>query len=139
MRNRFPGTFSKGAATGTAGHKIDGMMLDSWTNRLRPPAARIAMRGAEMPPIDRAPAQQTFGVGLMSLTEDEEKQNDMTSHGFEVPLVQLFDSKGELTSNGRLICKMLSNQLREIPFNAAIQFSDSKQTAKHRRHVVLFV
>jgi flagellar motor protein MotB len=122
-------TFSKGAATGTAGKKIDGMIMDSWTNRLRPPAARIAMRGAEMPPIDKAPAQQTFGEGLKSLTDDEEKQNEMTSHGFEVPLAQVFDSKGELTSQGRLICKMLSNQLRELPFQAAVQFSDPKQTA----------
>lgn len=121
-------TYSKGAATGTAGQKIDGIAKDSWINRLRPPAARIAMRGAEMPPIEKAPPKSTFGKGLRSLNDEEEKQNEMTSHTFEVALVEVFDSQGELTSNGKLICKMLSNQLNELPFHAAIQFSDPKQT-----------
>ena len=58
-------TFSAGgAATGTAGKKLDGNNFDSFINRLRPPAARIAMRGAEMPPIVREPAKATFGDGL---------------------------------------------------------------------------
>ena len=121
-------TFSKGAAMGTAGEKIDGVTQDSWINRLRPPAARIAMRGAEMPPIEKAPPKSSFGDGLKSLDDDEEKQNEMTSHTFEVPLVQVFDSQGELTSNGKLICKMLSHQLNELPFQAAIQFSDPEQS-----------
>ena len=123
-------TFSKGAATGTAGKKIDGMNNDAFVNRLRPPAARIAMRGAEMPPIEKAPAKETFGEGLRSLNDEEEKQNEMTSHTFDVPLAQIFDSAGELTSNGKLICGMLSNQLKELPFQASIQFSDSKHADK---------
>ncbi len=123
-------TFSKGAATGTAGAKIDGTINDSWISRMRPPASRIAMRGAEMPPIEKAPASITFGAGLKSITDEEEKQNELTSHAFEIPIVQVFDSEGELTSGGKLICKMLSNQLQELPFQAAIQFSDPKHSEK---------
>jgi len=122
-------TFSMGAATGTTGKKMDGNNLDSFINRLRPPAARIAMRGAEMPPIVREPAKATFGDGLKSLDDEEEKQNELTSHSFEVPAVRLFDSTGQLTSYGKLICKMLSQQLSELPFQASIQFSDQKHTA----------
>ncbi|MFT5300121.1 MAG: chemotaxis protein MotB [Mariniblastus sp.] len=123
-------TFSKGAATGTAGAKLDGMVKDSFVNRLRPPAARIAMRGAEMPPIDRAPASATFGAGLRSLTEEESKPNELTSHGFKVPISKMFDSQGELTSAGRMICKMMSKQLLELPFQAAVQFSNPKDAPK---------
>ena len=119
-------TFSAGAATGTVGKKLDGINQDSWINRLRPPAARIAMRGAEMPPIEVDTAKRTFGEGLRSLDEEEEQQNALTSHTFDVPLVQLFNSKGQLTPRGRLICGMLSNQLHELPFHASIQFSDPK-------------
>lgn len=119
-------TFSAGAATGTTGKKMDGNNLDSFVNRLRPPAARIAMRGAEMPPIVREPAKATFGEGLKSLDDEEEKQNELTSHAFEVPAVRLFDSSGKLTSYGQLISKMLSQQLSDLPFHASIQFSDDQ-------------
>jgi flagellar motor protein MotB len=122
-------TFSKGAATGTTGKKMDGNNNDSFVNRLRPPAARIAMRGAEMPPIVREPAKATFGEGLKSLDEDEQKQNELTSHSFEIPAVRLFDSAGQLTSYGKLICQMLSQQLSELPFHASIQFCDQKHAA----------
>jgi len=122
-------TFSKGAATGTTGKKIDGNNHDSFVNRLRPPAARIAMRGAEMPPIVREPAKATFGEGLKSLEEHENKQNELTSHSFEIAVVRLFDSSGQLTSYGKLTCQMLSQQLSELPFHATIQFSDQKHTA----------
>ena len=121
-------TFAKGAATGTAGKKINDIDKDSWVKRIRPPAARIAMRGAEMPPITRDPAKATFGEGLRSLNEEEDQQNEMTAHSFDVPAVQLFDSAGALTSKGKLICQMLAKQLQDLPFQAAIEFTDTKHT-----------
>lgn len=115
---------ANGAATGTAGKKLEGIDKDSWVNRLRPPASRIAMRGAEMPPISTDPARKTFGEGLRSLNEEEAQQNDQTSHSFVMPYAQAFDSEGKLSAQGRLVCQMLSGQLRELPFQAAIEFSD---------------
>ena len=43
--------------------------------------------------------------------------------------MQLFDSTGQLTSYGKLICQMLSRQLTDLPFHASIQFSDQKHMA----------
>ena len=117
-------TFSKGAATGTVGKKLDQLDNDAWVSRIRPPAARVAMRGAEMPPIMERAASRSFGEGLRSLNEDESKQNEMTSHSFDVPYAQLFDSSNKLTSNGKLVCQMLAGQLRQLPFQAAIQFTE---------------
>ncbi len=126
-------TFANGAATGTVGAKLDAMDNDAWVSRIRPPASRIAMRGAEMPPITQRPASESFGEGLRSLNEEEAKQNEMTSHSFDVPYAQLFDSDDQLTANGKLVCQMLAGQLRELPFQAAIQFAQperSKQLVK---------
>ena len=79
-----------------------------------------------MPPITKAPAKATFGEGLRSLDEEEDKQNELTAHSFDVPVVQVFDSSGKLTSKGKLICQMLAKQLQELPFHAAIQFTSPK-------------
>jgi flagellar motor protein MotB len=123
-------TFSKGAATGTVGKKLESLDNDAWVSRIRPPASRIAMRGAEMPPIMERPASQSFGEGLRSLDDEESKQNEMTSHSFDVPFAQLFNSGGELTANGKLVCQMLAGQLRELPFQAAIQFAQPQQSTQ---------
>ena len=121
-------TFSKGAATGTVGKKLDQLDDDAWVSRIRPPAARVAMRGAEMPPIMERVASAAFGEGLRSLNEEESKQNEMTSHSFDVPFAQLFDSNKKLTANGKLVCQMLAGQLRQLPFQAAIQFTQPKRS-----------
>ena len=120
--------FSTGGATGVAGKKIDGLTRDSWVNRIRPPAARIAMRGAEMPPIQRAPDHSQVGVGLDALDEDENRHNEATTHYFDVEYARLFDAQGELTGQGRTICQMVAGQLRDLPFNASIQYRRKDQT-----------
>ncbi len=122
--------FSKGSATGSAGGKMTDIDKDSFVNRLRVPASRIVLRGAEMPPITRDAAKETWGEGLRSLNQDEQKQNELTSHSFDVPFSTIFDSEDRLTDQGRLICEMLSGQLQELPFRAAIQFSDDQKAEK---------
>jgi len=117
-------TFSSGSGTGTAGKKMKSMDNESWTRRIRPNSARIAMRGAEMPAIIKDSAAASFGEGMKALTEEEKKQNELTSHSFDIPAIQLFDSKGNLTMKGQQICRMLSNQLRDLPFQASIQYRD---------------
>ncbi len=119
-------TFDKGSASGTAGKKLKKGEKDSFVSRLRVPAARIAMRGAEMPPIVRESASETWGEGLRSLNEEESKQNALNSHSFDVPTAQLFDSDGNLTIGGTELCKHLSDQLQDLPFHAAIQFNNQR-------------
>lgn len=119
-------TFSNGSATGTAGKKMKKGGNDSFINRLRVPAARIAMRGSEIPPIQRESATETWGEGLRSLNDEESQQNALNSHHFDVPSAQLFDSDGKLTIGGTQLCKHLSNQLQDLPFHAAIQFNNQR-------------
>lgn len=121
-------TFSSGGATGFIGGVIDGPPPDAWISRVRPNASRIAMRGAEMPPIMSAPATQSFGQGLMSLDPKDRKHNELTSHFFDVDFNRLFDDQGELTSQGKLICNTLSVQLRDLPFQASLRFTDANQS-----------
>ena len=121
---------SSGSATGTAGEKLKDLENDSFINRLRVPAARIAMRGAEIPPVTREPAKQTWGEGLRSLDDEEAKQNELTSHSFDIPIATIFDSQDRLTPKGAAICSQLSNQLLDLPFRASIQFEDRKVASK---------
>lgn len=122
--------FSKGSATGSAGEKMTDIDKESFVNRLRVPASRIVLRGAEMPPITRNAAKETWGEGLRSLNAEEEKQNELTSHHFDVPTSTIFDSEGKLTVAGKEICQLLSGQLRELPFRASVQFSDERNAGK---------
>ena len=121
---------ASGGATGIAGKPVDGLAKDSWITRIRPPAARIATRGSEMPPLTYAPVKKTFGKGLKALGPDEKNHNDATSHYFDVEISTLFNSKGKLTGQGKQICKMLAGQLEELPFQASIQFSDAMDSPK---------
>ena len=115
---------TNGAATGTAGPKLKGLENDSFVSRLRVSASRIAMRGAEMPPITREPAKKTWGEGLRSLDDEEVKQNELTSHSFDVPIAIIFDSQNRMTPKGASICSQLAQQLLDLPFRASIQFED---------------
>ena len=77
-----------------------------------------------MPPITREAATESWGEGLRSLDDEEAKQNELTSHSFDVPMAIIFDSQDRLTPKGKSICSMLSNQLLDLPFRASIQFED---------------
>ena len=121
---------ANGSATGTAGKKMSSLDNDSFVSRLRVPASRIAMRGAEMPPITRAAAGDTWGEGLRSLDEDEAKQNELTSHAFDVPIASVFDSDGKMTAQGKTICSQLATQLLDLPFRASIQFEEKDDAPK---------
>ncbi|MEL7497712.1 MAG: flagellar motor protein MotB [Planctomycetota bacterium] len=122
--------FSGGSATGVSGDKMKSIDRDSFVNRLRVPAARIAIRGAEMPPITHEPARETWGKGLRSLDEEEVKHNELTSHRFDLPISLMFNQKHELTAKGKMICSMLSSQLNNLPFRASISYSDLSKIEK---------
>ncbi len=121
---------STGGATGLVGEPVDGLIKDSWVTRVRPPASRIATRGSEMPPLVSMPVKKTFGAGLKSLDHDQRKHNEANSHYFEIEVSKLFDSEGELTNWGKLICDQLANQLQSLPVNASVKFSDPQLSAR---------
>ena len=116
--------FSSGSATGIAGENMKQIDRDSFINRLRVPASRIAMRGSSMPPITHEPADETFGKGLRALDDKERKENELTSHYFDISLSTLFEREGGLSETGITTLRQLSKQLREMPFRANICYVD---------------
>ncbi len=116
--------FHNSGGSGIAGDKANAPPKDTWVNRIRNRSARIAMRGAEMPPATEAPATEAIGEGHRALTEDEDKQDDMSSHNFEIPLIDLIDSLGTVTAKGEHLAGMLSVQLRNLNVHASLQVSE---------------
>lgn len=119
----------------TAGKGITGEALKkrpekSWVHRIRPPSARIAIRGAEMPPIMNTPAGDSFGEGLKALEPDENKHNEMTSHHFDIELNRIFNRDGEITPQARHVLATLAVQLKDLPFQASLQFTDPQRAAE---------
>ncbi|HMP80858.1 MAG TPA: flagellar motor protein MotB [Pirellulaceae bacterium] len=112
------------AATGVTGVTVKGLSKDAWISRVRPPAARIALRGAEMPPIMDTPPIESFGKGLEALAKTDQKQPEWTKHYFDVELNRLLNDQGEITTSGQNLCASLAKLLQDIPFQATIQFSD---------------
>lgn len=117
------------AGTGLVGPKANRPPNDSWVNRIRTRAAKIALRGAEMPPITEDPATEAIGKGLKALTDEETQQNEMTTHAFDIRLSDLVDGAGRIAPKGQQMANLLATQLRQLPVHACIRVSqvgDSK-------------
>jgi hypothetical protein len=83
-----------------------------------------------MPPIMEGPASEVIGNGLQSLSEDEDKQNDMTTHYVDIKIDELIDHQHRLTPRGQWIAEMIAKQLKGLPVHCSLQVSTS---ATHQR------
>ena len=118
-----------GGASGMVGPVSDGLTKDSWVTRIRPPSARVAVRGATMPPKMRVPVKKTFGEGVKALEESERRSDLASNHFFDSRLVELFTDE-ELNPEGKNVCSMLSHQLGALPVHLTIQYSDPRYIGK---------
>lgn len=118
------------SASGSTGKPVKGQAKEAWVNRIRPASGRIATQGAGMPPISHAPVKESFGSGLKALQPDENKHNEIESHYFDIELNQVFDQSGQITPQGQQILAALATQLRDLPFQAAIQYSNPDHSDK---------
>lgn len=115
--------FGESGATGIAGHEHDKIDRDSWLQRVRPRAARIATEGSEMPPNVDEPAAKAVGRGLEAASEEEAQQDVMKTHAFKMNLSELVNSNMQLTERGKRVAAKLSKQLRKLPVHCAIEIS----------------
>jgi chemotaxis protein MotB len=115
---------SKQAATGRTGLESAAPADNAWVTRIRPSSSRVAMRGAEMPPVMEAPVKETFGYGLKKLHPDEHTHNELESHSFDIDFNQIIDSSGQITVQGETVLNAVASQLRSIPFQASLQYSE---------------
>lgn len=115
--------FGGSGATGIAGHKHDQLDKDSWAQRVRPRAARIALQGSEMPPEVNEPTEKSVGRGLETVTEKEAEEDVMTSRAFETNLSELVNDYMKLTRKGVQVASTLATQLRKLPVHCTIEIS----------------
>ncbi|MFK7737109.1 MAG: flagellar motor protein MotB [Pirellulaceae bacterium] len=111
----------KAAATGIAGHEHDKLDRDSWSKRIRPRAARVALTGSEMPHIESSASLTPKGEGIESVNEKESEKDVMHSYSFELPLGSLMNENNNLTTLGTKIAYKLAKQLRGLPIHCAIE------------------
>ena len=132
--------FGEGGSTGIAGHKLDGIERDSWVYRIRPRSARMVMRGTEMPPFKNDPTIAKASGELAGI-EDPGDIDLSRTFKIELPLNHLIDANGQITDKGEQIARMISKQLRHIPFEGHLEFNEKRHTdravafADHLYHV----
>ena len=115
--------FGGAGATGVAGHKQNQLDQDSWSQRVRPRAARIAMQGSEMPPIQHEIETSAMGPGLQSVTEEEAKKDVMKSYAFNLPLAKLVSPKLKVTQKGQQVASKLARQLSSLAIHCTFEIS----------------
>lgn len=133
--------FGTSGATGVAGHKHDKLDRNSWSQRIRPRAARIAMQGSEMPPINKEPPKKAMGAGLEAIDEKTAAQDVMKSFVFELPVDKLVNRNLKVTASGQQVAAKLASQLRSLSIHCAFEVPDKNSSermaifAHHLYHV----
>lgn len=133
--------FGSAGATGVAGHKHDKLDRNSWSQRVRPRAARIAMQGSEIPPITKDSPNAAVGAGLEPVSEEAASKDVMKTFTFELPIDRLVNENLTITQKGSQVAQKLSEQLRSLSIHCALEFSDRQVTervcafAHHMYHV----
>jgi flagellar motor protein MotB len=118
--------FGSSGATGVVGHVHERMDNKSSVQRVRPRAARIAMTGSEMPPMDGEPPSKAVGKGLQSVDDDQAKIDVMKTNSFQLSFGSLINENGNITPRGANLAALLTEQLRNLPVHCSIKFSDEK-------------
>ncbi|MCA9136741.1 MAG: flagellar motor protein MotB [Planctomycetales bacterium] len=116
--------FGAAGATGVAGHKHDQLDRNAWSQRVRPRAARIAMQGSEMPPIEKEISNAAVGQGLEAISDKASQKDVMKSYAFELPLEKLVDQNLTVTRNGMQVASKLSAQLRSLSIHCTFEISN---------------
>lgn len=127
--------FAGGKGSGIAGAEVEGPENESFIQRVRPRAARMAMVGSEMPPYQHQHSKKSVGEGLKGLTQEESKQDVMTTNQFHVPVDLLYDAKGQITPLGAELAAMLAQPLGRLPVHLAVQCSSEKLVSDMIRFV----
>ena len=118
QRNIFAG----GNGAGVIGDPMDGPENESFINRVRPRAARMAMVGAEMPPYEKS--SKSVGHGIKGISDEEAQQDTMSTNQFTIAADQIFSEDKKLTPKAAELAAMLSQPLSRLPVHLAIQCSD---------------
>ena len=128
--------FAGGTGTGIAGEKIKGPENESFIQRIRPRAARMAMSGSEMAPQERAPSKKSIGRGLLGVSDEEAAKDVMSTNQFDLPIDSVVSKDNRMTSKGIHIAGLLSSQLDSLPVNLSLQCSKSDNLERATQFVL---
>lgn len=103
--------FSATGGTGIAGKKTAGIEKESFVVRMRPRAARVSMRGSEMPPTQEDPKTEDVSSTLAGL-DDDEMRNLTPRSSIDLPLSFLLeDDMQTVSAVGQQHLKMMARQV----------------------------
>ena len=114
------------SATGIAGIEHSHIDHDSWLERIRPRAARIALHGSEVPPVETNNAK---GEGLLAPDEEESKFDEMQCYEMLVKAERLSIDGKILTEWGRGFIRQIARQTQALPIHFNFEFS-SRQSSE---------
>ncbi len=115
--------FGQGAATGLAGHKLEGIERDSYVERFRPRASRMVMTGSEMPPFEQTTVEKKSN-GKMKGLDDPENLDLSQMFAIEIPIDELVNDDKLVTEKGGKIARSIAKQLRHVPFSCVMQLEN---------------
>lgn len=117
-------TFGGSGATGVAG-AAERVEHDAVLARERPRAARMTMRGSETPSISEEPGMEALGRGLEGL-DGPQAFDPSRSYVIEMALADLFDSSGQLTSEGKQHLYTAARRVRGADIRATVRAAPSE-------------
>ncbi|OUT61988.1 flagellar motor protein MotB [Stieleria bergensis] len=122
--------FGSDGSTGHIGTEQLMMDRDSWSTRVRPRAARIAIQGSEMPPIVKEYAGGPSGEGIAGPSEEAEKKDVVKTYSFELPIDRLINQNLQPTRKGIQALSSLAKQLDSLELHCALEVSDKTGSGK---------
>lgn len=112
--------FSDSNSNGVVGEKSKKLSQDSIVYRRRPPSARLAIRGSEMPPTRTQPQTQ-FPAGFLGGLDTDEFLDLADKYSVEVDLYALVSRKGQLFPRGQQQARMLAIQMLQLPMHITFE------------------
>ncbi|MCA8995957.1 MAG: hypothetical protein KDA80_03205 [Planctomycetaceae bacterium] len=108
--------FGDGGSAGDIGIRASALDLDAVVVRMRPPSARLTVRGSETPPMYSELVMASVGAGLESFREENEFATVDSFH-IDISLTLFFDDAGQLTHIGQKQLQLLAGQMRRLPID----------------------
>ena len=93
---------------------------ESLFSRVPPRAARMTVRGAEMPPIHQDTSGESVKQGLTGL-EETKLAHSSRQHVFQVSTTLLVDADGNISTLGLQILRLFARQLAAFPYDFHVQ------------------
>lgn len=115
--------FGGGSSSGLAGKNNEPFDKNAMLMRARPTAARLTIRGSEMPPVVTDPAYESLDAGVKSL-ENSHELADADRMSIRIPLSVVLNEDDTVTAVGQQQLRMIATQMRRMPIDVRLEVRD---------------